>query len=337
MKREYEFFWHDFELWLGIDHVRKQTSHQQTDSQQTIAKRKDPYRPEISHQTFPGLYRVLCHHLAVAKHRRYSPQLIHRLNSLVLKGNHKLYKKQPQFRYLWLEFFTVGFPRVLRENATFVWISTAFFVLPGFIMGLLIYLDPNLVYSIMPAANVRDFESMYDPAAEVLGRERGSDTDMMMFGFYIQNNIGISFRTFASGIFFGIGSLFFLIYNGVVIGGLAGYISQIGYQDTFFPFVIGHGAFELTAIVLCGAAGLKMGYALIDPGPYKRTKALSLSAQSAIKIIYGSTVMLLIAAFLEAFWSSKATTPIEIKYGVGGIFWLIVLMYFYLGGRRFGS
>ena len=344
-EQRYSAFWFEFERWLGLKHPPKKSmkrrSKEDSENVHSDEFSTEPAKAlifeDFSHASFPKHYRSLCHQLAVAKHRRYSPQLIQRLNRLALKGHHQLYKKKSRFRYLWLEFFVVGFPRVLRANAAYVWIATAFFVLPGVVMGGLIYWDTDFIYSMMSPSSVRDFESMYDPAAQVLGRQRGSDTDVMMFGFYIENNIGISFRTFASGIFFGVGSLFFLIYNGVMIGGLAGYISHIGYQDTFFPFVIGHGAFELTAIVLCGAAGLKMGFSLIAPGPYRRLTALKLASKEAVKIIYGSTAMLLIAAFLEAFWSSKAATPIEIKYMVGSFFWLMVLGYFFLGGRRFGS
>ncbi len=285
---------------------------------------------------FPQDYRQVCHHLAIAKHRRYSPYLIDRLNQLVLKSHHRLYRNNPKFNFQILKFLIADFPGALRDNATYIWWSLALFLLPGLFMFVLCYFNSEMIYSIMPPDSVREYEHMYDPASKALGRERESDTDLMMFGFYIKNNIGISFQSFAGGILFGIGSAFFMFYNGLMIGATAGHISNIGYVHTFFPFVVGHGAFELTAIVFSGAAGLKIGFALIDPGPYSRIAALQNASREAVKIIYGTTLMLVMAAFLEAFWSSSTEVPVNIKYSVGAFFWIAVFIYCFFLGKRTG-
>lgn len=288
---------------------------------------------------FPQSYRYVCHHLAIAKHRHYSSHLIDRLNRLVLKCHHHLYKHNPKFSHQWLRFVAFDFPQVLRKNAKFVWLSAALFVFPCIALFVLCYLNDEIIYSVMSAESVRDFESMYNPETRKLGRERQSDTDLMMFGFYIKNNIGISYQTFASGILFGIGSVFFLFYNGLVIGAAAGHMAHVGYTETFFPFVVGHGAFELTAIVFSGAAGLKLGFSLIDPGSCSRLQSLKIASRETVQIIYGTTLMLVIAAFVEAFWSSSSTLPSQVKYGVGALFWLFVIVYcvFTGRGRRYGS
>ena len=93
------------------------------------------------------------------------------------------------------------------------------------------------------------------------------------------------------------------MFNGLHIGATFGHISQLGFGENLFSFVAGHGSFELTAIVLCGGAGLKVGYALLNPGSYKRILAVQLAAKEAIKIVYGAALMLLFAAFIEAYWS----------------------------------
>ena len=85
-----------------------------------------------------------------------------------------------------------------------------------------------------------------------------------MAGFYVYNNVGIAFRCFATGVLFGAGSLFFLIYNGLVTGTVAGYVMSAGHGGNIWTFMCGHAPFELTAIVIAGGAGLEMGYALVD-------------------------------------------------------------------------
>ncbi|MFA0809765.1 stage II sporulation protein M [Microbulbifer epialgicus] len=282
----------------------------------------------------PASYRELCQQLAVAKERQYTSRLIDHLNQLVMAAHHRVYRQQTLRRKGWLHYLLAGFPQAVRANGRTVALACALFLLPALVMGVGTYYNDALIYAVMGPEDVLSLESMYDPGRHVLGRERGSDTDLGMFGFYIKNNIGIAFRTFAGGILFGLGSIFFLAFNGVYLGAVFGHITRVGFISTFYPFVIGHGAFELTAIVLAGAAGLLLGRSLVDPGQYRRSVALRLASVEAMKIMYGTFLMLLIAAFLEAFWSSSATTPINIKLGVGGLLWLLVFAYFALAGRR---
>jgi len=282
---------------------------------------------------FPSDYRRLCQHLAMAKSRRYSPGLTNRLNDLVQQGYEALYGQQIKNHGILVEFCRYGFPATLRSNAAYLWISAAAFVLPFLGMMIACLFNDQIIYSIMDAGNVRGMESMYEPSADKFGRERQADSDIMMFGFYIYNNIGIAFKCFALGLFAGVGSLFMLAYNGFVIGGVSGHLTALSYTETFYPFVIGHGSFELTAIVFSGAAGLKLGFALLSPGPYSRLAALQHAAADAVKIMYGVFIMLLIAAFIEAFWSSSSLMPVWVKYSVGGVLWLLVYYYCFFSSR----
>ncbi len=142
------------------------------------------------------------------------------------------------------------------------------------------------------------FEGMYGDPDGPIGRQSAA-SDWSMFGFYIRNNIGIAFQCFAGGLFFGIGSLFVLASNGALAGSTAGYLTWRGFGENFYPFVITHGAFELTGIVLAGAAGLILGQALLVPGRRSRLAALEHAARGAIVIVYGMTAMFAIAAVLE--------------------------------------
>jgi len=154
-----------------------------------------------------------------------------------------------------------------------------------------------------------------------------------MFGFYIWNNVRIGFQTFAGGLLFGVGSVWFLGANGVIIGAVAGYLTQVGYGDTFWSFVAGHSAPELLAIVLSGAAGMKMGLALISPGGVSRKAALMAAAKPAVRLMYGAAMMFVFAAFVEAFWSPLRSFPLEVKVAAGLAGWALALAYFTLAGR----
>lgn len=284
---------------------------------------------------FPHQYRRLCQHLALAQTRGYSSYLVDPLQQLALRGHQQMYRHRSQLTANVLSFVLAGFPRLVREQWRFVLIASLLFF--GSLVGiaLLVYLFPNLIYSIVSPQQVAEMQGMYNPDASRLGRaaERASSEDWMMFGYYVMHNIGIAFQTFAAGLLFGLGSVFFLIFNGLIIGAISGHLTEIGYGQTFWSFVIGHGAFELTAIALAGAAGLQLGWALIAPGHLTRSESLRLAARKSVQMLCGVMVFLLIAAFIEAYWSSTTQITPWVKYLVGGVLWLLVAVYLALAGR----
>lgn len=286
-------------------------------------------------QTFASHYRQICYLLALAQERQYSPYLIDQLNELALRGHQHFYRRNGHVFHNIVQFILWGFPVAIRREYKFVWLGLLLFFLPGLIMGTLTYFKPNMIYSVYPHDAVEQFTEMYDPANQKdFAENRGSSDDLQMFGFYIRNNISIGFQTFASGILLGAGALFNLIYNGVAIGAVAGYLTELGHNETFWPFVIGHGAFELTAIAISGGAGLKLGFGLLAPGRLSRKQSLIKAAREAMPLVYGVFFFLLIAAFLEAFWSSSSSLPVYAKLGAGGCFWLLVISYLNLGAQR---
>jgi uncharacterized membrane protein SpoIIM required for sporulation len=220
----------------------------------------------------------------------------------------------------------------VRAHRLHVLIALAAFVVPLVAVGVLSYLDPGLILSLQDASAVEHFEGMYGDPDGLVGR-RNAASDWQMFGFYVRHNIGIAFQCFAGGLFFGIGSLFAVAFNALQIGSTAGYLTWRGFGANFYPFVITHGAFELTGIVLAGAAGLLLGHALLVPGRRSRLAALEQAARDAIVIVYGMTAMFAIAAVLEAFWSSARWVSAPVKVGVGAVSWVAVVAYLLFQGR----
>ncbi len=303
--------------------------------EQQIKALEHPKQSLSAHELseFASRYRRLCHLHALAKDRHYSSHLVDQLGDLVVRGHQQLYRRKQPFWQQLIRFVVAGFPRLVREQQRYIWWATALLYIPGLIIYLAILWQPDLVYTVTAPAQVSSFEEMYDPQNRVLGSARESETNVQMFGFYIRNNIGVSFRTFASGILFGVGSIFFLVYNGLLMGAVAGHLTNAEFTQTFFPFVVGHGSFELTAICISGAAGLQLGYSLLAPGNLTRTESLKRASKIAIQLMYGVILMLVIAAFIEAFWSSNNILLPWQKYLVGGFLWAIVIGYLVFSGR----
>ena len=284
---------------------------------------------------FSSDYRQICQHLALAIDRGYASHLVEQLQQLAMRGHQQLYRHRSQVTAQLLSFVLADFPRLVRAEWRWVALAGLLFFGSLAIMALLVYGYPDLVYSVVSPTDVAEMHAMYEPAARRIGQtaERASSTDWLMFGYYVMHNVGIAFQTFASGLFFGVGSLFFLFFNGLMIGAVAGHLTDAGMGSTFWPFVVGHSAFELTGIVLAGAAGLKLGWALVAPGQLRRGEALRRAAQVSVRLIGGVMMFLLIAAFIEAYWSSMSWPPATAKYLVGAALWLLVGAYLMLAGR----
>lgn len=280
---------------------------------------------------FPVSYRRLCHHLALARGRGYSHEVTDRLQRIVQQGHRVMYRPPAPRWHRVASFLIAGFPRLVRAQWRCMAAAAVLFYVPALITLVLMQVRPELAHTVFSSAQLADVEKMYDPANTHLGRSSG--TDMQMFGFYVMNNVSIAFRTFASGLFFGVGAIYVLGANGVLIGGVAGHLTAIGYGGPFWRFVVGHSAFELSALVIAGGAGLQLGLTLLAPGRQQRGPALVAAGWVGAQLALGAFAMLLAAAFVEAYWSSIAALPDVLKFGSGALLWLLVIGWLWRGGR----
>jgi uncharacterized membrane protein SpoIIM required for sporulation len=154
-----------------------------------------------------------------------------------------------------------------------------------------------------------------------------------MFGYYVYNNIGIAFRTFAGGVFAGGGSLLFLCFNAFYLGAVSAHVIGVGFSQPFFSFTSGHSALELTGIVLSAASGVQLGYALFVTKGRTRAASLRAAGKTALPLIAGSAFLLLLAATVEGFWSARGDIAPVVHYAVGATLWLCVAAYLLFAGR----
>jgi uncharacterized membrane protein SpoIIM required for sporulation len=285
--------------------------------------------PAASIARAAGLYREICSDLMRARAAGYSPDLVDVLDSLAARTCAAMYSAPP-YRLAGLSHLVItGFPQAVRRHARFVALAAALFVLPGILGFVGAQRSRGFAVQIMSESMVAQMEKAYDE----FGHGRDEGTDSMMASFYVYNNVGIAFRCFATGILFGLGSVFFLVYNGLLTGVVAGAVTGAGHGRNLLTFIAGHGAFELTAIVISGAAGMVMGYALVDAGRQTRWASLRAKSGDLFRLIVGAALMLLVAAAIEGFWSPSAILA-PVKWGVAGLLYLLVFAYLLLSGRR---
>ncbi|HMK84419.1 MAG TPA: stage II sporulation protein M [Steroidobacteraceae bacterium] len=283
---------------------------------------------QLEPERFLMLYRTCCEHLALAQARGFPVPLVERLSIVTARAHQIVYR---QSDYGWGRISRTllhGFPAMVRAHRGYVAVAALLVLVPALALGFAVYHRPDLVLSVVDSRTASQFEQMYNPANPEIGRLRDAGGNWEAFGFYIMNNIGIAFQCYVMGILFGLGSAYVLLFNGALGGAVAGYVSSCGYAGTFFPFIATHSAFEVTAIVLCGAAGLRLGRSVLLPGRRTRVAALQLAARETSFIVFGAAVMLVIAAAVEAFWSSAAWITPGAKFSCAAACWMVVALFF---------
>jgi uncharacterized membrane protein SpoIIM required for sporulation len=278
------------------------------------------------------LYRRLCQSLALANQRGYSPLLIEHLQRMVGDCHKRLYGvavERPLTLRRWL---LHDLPQLVRAEWRLMLFAIVAFWGVALAVGLLVWIKTYWAYSFKSSQELDSYRRMYQPGQAHVGRNGGGD--ILMFGFYIWNNVSICFRTFAGGIFGGIPAIFSIVFNGIHGGIIASWLSKDpATSSTFWPFVITHSSFEITGLLLSGVAGMRLGLALIHPGRLSRRHALLVTSRRMFPVIVGAALLTVLAAFFEAFWSASTAVPVQLKYGVGAVCWLLVIGFFAFAGR----
>lgn len=296
---------------------------------QNERRRQDPAQVAL----FAQRYRAVCADLSLAISMRFPVSTTEYLHQLVADAHTQLYRSETFRLENWGRKLLFDVPeRILHDPCT--WIS--FLVFWGLFLGTLVAGASSEEFgnSIVGEKTLRQMEAMYSHPLErdYTGSSRGT-----MAGFYVFNNAGIGLKCFTSGIFLGIGSLVTLAFNAIFLGTIFGHMLVSPSSGNFTNFVTAHGPFELTAIVLSAAAGLRLGWAIIDTHGYTRSESLRRTSSQALEVAGVATILFLLAAGIEGF-ISPSNLPYVTKALISVCCTLILLFYIFgMGGVRYWS
>jgi uncharacterized membrane protein SpoIIM required for sporulation len=278
-----------------------------------------------------SLYRAASADLALAKRDFPKHRVTKYLNQLVAHAHSMLYQGEPLAWNKLVDFALRGFPRLFRETFIFTFSAFLFFIIPALIVGFFIATSPQSASWLLPPEVqglipiVENKELWIDIPVE----ERPYTSTFIM-----QNNIRVSFMAFASGVTGGLLTLWVLVTNGLILGGLLGLTSYHGIGFELATFVIGHGVIELSVIFMAGGSGLMLGWAILRPGLMRRRDALMIAAQKSVRLLSGAVPWLLVAGAIEGFISPSETIPWFIKWTVGILSGILMYSYLFLAGRE---
>jgi uncharacterized membrane protein SpoIIM required for sporulation len=272
------------------------------------------------------LYQRVATHLSYVRTYYRDAALTAKLSGLVARSGAVVYGARPRTLRAVGRFFAVTFPAALWHIRWFVAVATLVSVLPAVGFGIWLANSPAAVEATAPAA-VReayvnhDFEAYYSSAP-------ASEFAASVFS----NNVQVAFVAFALGILLCVGTLYVLIVNGANLGIALGLFAAVGQQPKFWGLVLPHGMLELTSVFIAGAAGLRLGWTLIDPGDRPRLTALAEEGRRTVVIVVGLILTFAVAGAIEGFVTGRPW-PTALRVGIGGLVEIAFLAYALTLGR----
>ncbi|MGH2750498.1 MAG: stage II sporulation protein M [Actinomycetota bacterium] len=270
------------------------------------------------------LYRMAAADLAVARRRFPSDPFVVRLEDLVGRARALVYQS-PGRRASLRSFFARDYWRLVAERPLPLLVAAVLLIGPGLLAGAWSLQDPGAAAGLAPV----EYRSVTEP------REAGADLGLSVeeqaaFSSAIfTNNIQVTFLAFAGGIAAGLGTALLLAYNGVVLGTVAGLSIEAGNGAALYQLVVAHGVLELSCIVVGGAAGLRLGWALIEPGRWSRRAALLSHTRSSVLVVLGTVPWLVLAGLVEGFLTPAGTGTAAVStvgVALGVSYWMLVVI-----------
>lgn len=272
------------------------------------------------------LYRQIAADLAVLREDRSSVNFARYLNQLLARAHNIIYSARKTSPSAIFNFFAIDYPRVFRSHWRYVQIALLLFVVSAAVGAALTHQDPDFKLSIIGPAMVETIEKREMWTHSILGIKPLASSTIMT------NNLSVCFTTFALGITAGLGTIYMMIFNGILIGVIGMACHQSGMSLDLWSFVAPHGALELPAIFIAGAAGFRIASGLLFPGYLPRRESLARAGTEAVQLLLGSIPILVIAGIIEAF-VSPTSLAIKLKFAMAAALFTLLLAYLFGAGR----
>jgi len=273
------------------------------------------------------LYRQTASDLATVREDITSRPLTAYLNQLLARAHNLIYMgRRPRLNGI-IRFYVDSYPSVFRDTYSLVLLAAAVFVF-GALAGAVVTLrDPGFAHQILGPQMIETIEKHEMWTHSILSIKPMAASGIMT------NNIAVGFAMFAAGITAGVGTLWMLITNGLLMGVIAVTTARAGMAMQLWDFVAAHGALELPAIFIAAGAGLEIARGLLFPGMMSRKESLRLAGNRGAKLLLGTIPMLVVAGVIEAFVSpTKIASPL--KFFLSATLFTALVLYLLRGIRH---
>ena len=268
------------------------------------------------------LYRSAAADLALARRRFPGDPVVAWLELLVGRARHLVYDQRTR-RGSIVRFATRDYWRLVAERPLALAISVVLLFGPAALTASWALRDPAAATGLVPG-EFRDAAEEERPWRDMAAGEQAA------FSSYVfTNNIRVSALAFAGGIALGLLTALVLVFNGVVLGAVGGLMVEAGNGRGFLELVTAHGVLELTCVVVAGAAGLRLGWSIVEPGQLPRRVSLLREARRTVAIVVGTAPWLVLAGIVESFradWAQLGLGAVlGVGLGLGALYWALVV------------
>ncbi|MGH9496832.1 MAG: stage II sporulation protein M [Candidatus Sulfotelmatobacter sp.] len=272
------------------------------------------------------LYRQIAADLAALREDRGSVHFARYLNQLLARAHNIIYSAPKASPKAVLRFFTQTYPCVFRSNLRLVELALAVFAISAAIGAALTFQDPDFKLNILGPQMVQTIQKREMWTHSIVAIKPLASSSIMT------NNLSVAFSTFALGITAGLGTIYMLIFNGLLIGviGMACHLS--GMSIKLWEFVAPHGVLELPAIFLAGGAGLRVATGLLFPGFLPRRESLVRAGTEGVQLLLGSIPILVVAGVIEGFVSPTGV-PRGLKFSMAAALFILLTTYLFGAGH----
>ncbi|MGO8671300.1 MAG: stage II sporulation protein M [Capsulimonadaceae bacterium] len=275
--------------------------------------------------TLGSLYRRAAADLAYARQQGANPNLVLYLNELVGNAHGVIYAEESGGWDRIRHFLIYGVPDVLRRRMPFVLTAFLLSVLGAWLSYALVHKNEAYLSLFMPEQFRSSFDAWKQGFADHGDVSAGEGIGFA--GMLMTHNTEVGIVSFATGITF-ILPIILMFYNGTTIGALIAEVQPTGYLTSMWAGLLPHGVWELSAIFICGGAGLTIAWAVLAPGRLTRGDALIVAGRDACKMMVGTVPMFVIAGILEAN-VSHSSLPHWAKFGLAILEFASLVFYIY--------
>ncbi|HMS87571.1 MAG TPA: stage II sporulation protein M [Acidimicrobiales bacterium] len=274
-------------------------------------------------------YRRLVADLAYARRRFVADPVTARLETLARDARPLVYGSVTE-RESVAHFATTGFWRRVAERPVFLVVSALLLFAPMGALALWAHGHPEEAARVAQvsdlSAGVGEGEGggMRDPDTDKV-TETGTNAGFSAAIF--TNNARVALVAYAGGLTGGAITVVSLVFNGLLVGLIAGLAVQAGSGEAFWRLVVPHGVLELSLIVVAGAAGLRTGWALVHPGHRTRVEALAVEGRAGVEMALGAALLLVPTGLVEGFVTPRGLSlwsALAVGVALGAVFWALV-------------
>ena len=286
---------------------------------QTIRGEKDE-QPSRVRELLHG-FRGLAKDLSMARQALGDSKLTRQLEALFTHAHEVVYHKAHNPWHDLIKTYRYDIPHLVTRKMTRVIVVTiSLFVLSGIAGWALVYSNPELASLIASEKMINKVQHGKLWTDDLLNIVPSSVLSVSI----MTNNIMVSIFAFVLGAFYGVGTLYIISLNGIMLGGVFAFTAHYGMADRLFKFVIAHGVVELSIICIAGAAGVQLGEALIRPGEQRRANAFRDAVSEAGKLLFVAVPFLIGAGLIEGYISPNDSYPLGSRVVIGLCYGLLL-------------